>query len=172
MELLLGDELKKAGITGLTVSSAGTLSVVDAPPHPEVLAELERRGIEPAPFKSRQLTAELAERPGLILTATRDQRNHIGMLVPRQRGATFTLRQFDRLASGVPGQEIDLEPDLPATLATLARRNRGLVARGTDDDIDDPMGGARGGFKAAFASIDPPLSRLAAMLLTLADRLQ
>ena len=148
------------------------MSLVGAPAHPEVLAALERRGITPPPFASRQLTAEIAGKASLILTATRDQRNQIGMLVPRQRGAAFTVRQFDRLTRGVTEPDIGPDPDLAAGLATLARRNRGLVAPGTDDDIDDPLGDARGGFRAAFALMDPPLDRLAETLVALAARLQ
>ncbi len=177
MEYTLRQALDRAGTGGLTISSAGTRAVVGAAPHRRVLAEFRKRGVDASGFAARQLTAELADRATLIVTATREQRAAVGGLAPRRRNNLFTLRQLQRLltvASNLPPAvagpvDTGTAGDPIAALLDLLTRARGLSG-GADaaDDIADPLAGGPFAFRKAFKEIDGGVVLLAEQLTALA----
>jgi protein-tyrosine phosphatase len=134
-------------ITGFRASSAGTRAVIAHPVHPEAARVLADLGGDPADFAARQLTAKIAADADLVLAMTREHRDAVLELAPRQLRRTFTLTeaaelitQFDpaevgELASLRPRLRADQTPDVPDPIGQDAEvfeqvgaRIAGLVA--------------------------------------------
>lgn len=170
MEYTLRDSLDRAGVNDFVVSSAGTRAVVGAPPHPRVLTELRKRGIDASGFAARQLTTELADGADLIITATREHRAAVGGLAPRSRHNLFTLKQLQRLltvASSLSAAETDATGGPIAAMIDLVGRARGVSGgAGAADDIADPLNGGLFAFRRAFKEVDGGVVLLAEQLMT------
>lgn len=166
MEFTLRQALLDTPAAGIRLHSAGTYAVAGSGVHEEVAAELAAREIDAEGFAAQQVTADLINEAGLILTAAREHRRHVARLAPRKRPVTFTLRQFIRLVQLDPIGEVRGHEGGPLTaLAELANRNRGLSPGAQpEDDIADPIGGQHRAFATAFAAIDQPVSVLAELL--------
>jgi protein-tyrosine phosphatase len=123
---LFAAELARAGLTGWTVSSAGTWAVAGHPATREAVAALAARGLDLGAHRSRQLTAEQLEQADLILVATRAHAEAI-------RAEFAPLRAPIWLFSELVGERYDVpdpyglsQADYEATAAELAR----LIAAG------------------------------------------
>lgn len=171
MELTLAQRLADTSAAALPVTSAGTYALAHSGVHPAVAEELDNRGIDSSGFTTTQLSSQLVQQAGLILTATRDHRRLVARLAPERRNVTFTLRQFVRLIQLDPVGEIRVATNGPLeALAQLANRNRGLSGGSQDDDdIVDPVNSHRRLFPATFAAIDPAVSLLAELITGLKD---
>lgn len=171
MELTLAQRLADTSAASLPVHSAGTYALAHSGVHPMVAEELDNRGIDASGFTTTQLSSQLVQQAGLVLTATRDHRRLVARLAPERRNVTFTLRQFVRLIQLDPVGEIRVATNGPLeALAQLANRNRGLSAGSQDDDdIVDPVNSHRRLFPATFAAIDPAISLLAELITGLKD---
>lgn len=171
MELTLAQRLADTSAAALPVTSAGTYALAHSGVHPAVAEELDNRGIDSSGFTTTQLSSQLVQQAGLILTATRDHRRLVARLAPERRNVTFTLRQFVRLIQLDPVGEIRVATNGPLeALAQLANRNRGLSGGSQDDDdIVDPVNSHRRLFPATFAAIDPAISLLAELITGLKD---
>lgn len=122
------------------VASAGTSALVGHPIEPAAAQALHALGVTPAPFRAREITADLVAGADLVLTMTRQHRATVVTLLPRAARHTFTLREFARLTAGLT----------PPPATDPAQRGRALVRaaagrRGTlppapkdDDDVPDP----------------------------------
>lgn len=167
MELTLRNRLATTSAAQFRIASAGTFAVAGGRIHPNVAAELSRRGIDSTTFAATQLTAQQVLDAGLILTASREHRRHVARLAPQRRNVTFTLRQFIRLVQLDPVGEVRLAAPGPlSALAQLAARNRGLSGGAEEaDDIADPLGGSRRNYAATFDAIDPGVEVLAQLIV-------
>jgi len=139
-----------AARTGLHVRSAGTRAVVGAPVSTPMAALLDDAKIATVGFAARQLDAALLADPVLVLTLTREHRSAVVELDPGALGRAFTLREFARLAAGLPDakrEEIRAAGGPRARLVALvgavrdARATAALLPGApADDDIADPYG--------------------------------
>lgn len=126
-----------------TIGSAGVHAQSGMEMHPRARRVLERRGLDPAGFRSRQLSHRAIEEADLILTAERAHRAAIVTLMPAAVHRTFTLRQFARMAAVVT--PLDAEPDPTmmgqqlVTAAINARSRLQPLAAG-EEDVPDPIG--------------------------------
>lgn len=87
--------LRRAGVPGVEVASAGTAAVHGAPCCS--LAPL----LEGVEHPSQPLTADLVGGADLVLTAAREHQSTVLALDPDARAKTFTIRQAGRLAQWV-----------------------------------------------------------------------
>ncbi|GIH20998.1 arsenate reductase/protein-tyrosine-phosphatase family protein [Rugosimonospora africana] len=93
------------------VSSAGTNAMPGYRMHPHAATVAAGLGADPAPFRSRPLTADTIAQAGLVLAATQRERAVCLSLVPAALHRTFTLRQFSRLAAAAGDQSASSGPD-------------------------------------------------------------
>lgn len=119
----------RAGIEGLSVSSAGTRAVIGYPIHPEAARVIKDLGGHTPGFAARQLTPRLATDPDLVIAMTRAHRDAVLELAPQKLHRTFTLAEAAMLISGLGARSIEdlaaLRPHLPSDGVT---------------DIADPIG--------------------------------
>ena len=114
---------------GLRTSSAGTRAVIGYPMHPEAARVLTALGGDPAGFVARQLNAKIAADADLILTMTREHRDAVLEMAPRQLRRTFTLPEAALLTAR-------FDPGAVTELAGL----RPHLSSSEVFDVPDPIG--------------------------------
>lgn len=152
----------------IEVMSAGTRAAAGSPMAPYSARALEPLGGDPAGFRARPLTAELAQSADLVLTMTRAHRSTVLGLAPRGLRRTFTLAEAAALAELADLSGLALMP-LEERVRELGLRLDAARARrsaGSADDIADPMGQRAGVHAEVAARIDRAVRPLAEVLLT------
>ena len=129
-------------ISGLKASSAGTRAVVGYPIHPDAALVLETLGGDPAGFAARRITPKVAAEADLILTMTREHRDTVFEVAPRQFRRTFTLAEAALLAAEFNARNV----------ADLANLRLELTAHAVAD-IPDPIGRDHEFFEVVGAQI-------------------
>lgn len=158
MELQFRALCQDAGLENISICSAGTEAATGRAPHEKVL---RRVGMLEEPFQASQLTAEDVAAADLVITATRRQRDSVGLIAPQHRTKLFTLLQLQRLL----GDDLTPLPEATGTaaarLAQLALSRRGShPSAGSGDDVADPTGRGGGAFNSAFNILDGALQGL------------
>lgn len=171
-EYSLRDNLRLKHVPGIRVCSAGTRAVVDRGAAEDILPLLAERGVNGADFRAQALEAELIETADLVLAASAGHRSDVVQMVPRAHSRTFTIRQFARLT--LIAHPVTPDDDSPrARVQELVRACaavRGVAgpASGSDDDVDDPWGGAITGYRRMADTLREPLQLIASALATMA----
>jgi protein-tyrosine phosphatase len=93
-EAILKDTLKREGLEGVEVSSAGIHALVGEEASPAVRKLLAERGIDISGHRSRQIDRTLIEEADLTLVMDRYQLAVMESLLPQTKGKVFLLRQF------------------------------------------------------------------------------
>jgi protein-tyrosine phosphatase len=93
-EVILRDALKREGLEGIEVSSAGIHALPGAETPPAATELLAGRGIDLSGHRGRQLEPSLTDEADLILVMDRYQLAMIEPLLPQTRGKVFLLRAF------------------------------------------------------------------------------
>ncbi len=143
----------------IAVSSAGTRAVVDAAAEPEVQEFLRRELDRIIEHRARQLTEDLANSAGLIVTMTENQRAWVARTAPRTVRRIFTAKELALLVAELtPGTEY-------ADVKTFALAVSRLRARARDAegslDIDDPYRGTPQQYEESFKAVLAATSRIA-----------
>jgi len=142
------------------VGSAGTHGYVDHPLDPPMADQLRARGVDPAGFRSRRLTAAMVADADLVLTAEVAHRQRILEDRPEAFRRVFTLGQLARTLdeAGVGADHPRRGVDLLADLRTAFR------PADPADDVLDPY--RRGDDAAARAAehLDTLVRRIATAL--------
>ena len=116
-------------IPDFRASSAGTRAVIGHPIHREAARVLADLGGDPADFAARQLTAKVAADADLVLALTKEHRDGVLELAPRQLHRTFTLTEAAQLTTQFdPGSVKDLSALRPQLRADQS------------PDVPDPIG--------------------------------
>jgi protein-tyrosine phosphatase len=115
--------------------SAGTHALVGAPVDGPTAAALARVGLDAGGHRAVQFTPPMARGADLVLTATREHRDHVITAVPSVHRRTFTMKEFARLVHAIPTGMAAV--DVVAT-ANARRPVVGAVAA-AEDDIPDPF---------------------------------
>ncbi len=150
------------------IGSAGLGATADRPVDPHSAAALVDLGGDPAGFRSRQFTAELAEDADLVLTMTRDQRRTVLESTPRGLRRTFTLTEAADLLQRADLTGLSLLP-LTARARELGRRLDAARSRrptAQSDDIADPIGQHAGVHQEVAGLVAAALRPLADVLFT------
>lgn len=93
-EAILRDTLKREGLEGIEVSSAGIHALVGEEAPQAARGLLAERGIDLSRHRGRQLDRALIDESDLILVMDRYQLAMIESLLPQAQGKVFLLRQF------------------------------------------------------------------------------
>jgi protein-tyrosine-phosphatase len=140
----------------VAVASAGTAAAVGEPIAAEMVALLEREGIDATRFAARQVTGEMLRGADLVLPLARENLEHVVGLVPDAAERTFTLTEFAASVAATPSN--DVVGDTPGerlralvAAATRARAGRTLPAA---PDIPNPYGHGQAAYEQAFAMIE------------------
>lgn len=129
-------------------------------------AVLEQLGGDGRGFTARPLTEGLVAEAALVLGLAREHREAAVRLAPSAMRRCFTLKEFVRLAAGVPGGEgLAAEGGFDAMVAAVAaRRGAATALPAAEDDIADPVGMPREILDACAREIDGTVRRLARLL--------
>lgn len=173
----MGEQLMRVGLEqrlgpeagAFEIASAGTWGHEGSPMEPFALTTLAVYGVDGSQFTARELIAEHVANADLILGATREHRAAAVVLQPRAARRTFTLREFDRLLSGIDPVSLPTGDRVERAQAVVlaAASQRGIVRpdRPADDDVTDPYQGPESGFTACgelvLATLQRPLDLLA-----------
>ncbi|MGY1709510.1 hypothetical protein ACI8AC_08375 [Geodermatophilus sp. SYSU D00758] len=152
----------------VSVVSAGLDAVEDRDMDPEAAAALTALGGDPAGFRSRALTAELAAEADLVLTMTRDQRRSVLEVNPRGLRRTFTLLEATDLLNRADLGGVFLSPVRTRAVDLALRLDAARADRtsGSGDDIADPIGRRPEVHTTTARTIEVALRPLADVLFT------
>jgi protein-tyrosine phosphatase len=139
----------------LVASSAGTRAVAGHPMHPDSARALEELGGDASDHSARQVTAKLASAADLVLTMTKDHRNAVLELAPRQLNRTYTLYEAASLAAESGERGLQAFPDL-----------RSYISANDVQDVEDPFGRAA----AVHGDVVHEIARLLTPVLDLCRR--
>lgn len=169
----------------VTVRSAGTHALVGEPMTENAIALVEdERGLPPSAVRRARRHAAVQVREGdvrradLVLAMTRRHRTHAVELAPSRLRASFTIREFGRLATGVSSDVVaeelkgvtDLQRRLERMLALVAAQ-RGLAEpnpHADADDVIDPFRRSSQTYDMALSQILPGVSEVARLLRSVA----
>lgn len=154
------------------VSSAGVRGLRAARMTPEAIELAVDAGVsavDAAAHRSRYLTEPMLKSPDLILAMTRDHRRALAELAPARMRATFTVREFARLAATVSNDELR-DAAVGATpgarlrsVAAAVAAQRGLVAPPETpelDDVIDPYGQSAATYRLSADQLIPALAQV------------
>lgn len=149
----LTQQLLQAGLShlsGVTVSSAGTGALVGFPmPDQAQVIARDLGVVSPELHVARAITIEQLREASLVLALSREHRRAIVEMLPRGARHTFTLRELERLLTGVSDSDFDAMRDMDPDdvdgrlneLVEVAASRRGRVLppdSPEDDDVIDP----------------------------------
>ena len=145
------------------IESAGTWGHAGSPMEPFALTTLAGLGVDGSTFQARGLVAEHVAGADLVLAATREHRAAAVVLQPRAARRSFTLREFDRLLTGIDLAALSTGDRVERAHAVVlaAAGQRGLIRpdRPEDDDLADPYQGPESGFATCGHLLQATLQR-------------
>jgi protein-tyrosine phosphatase len=148
----LGEEASR-----IVVESAGTWGHEGSPMEPHAAETLATYGGTADGFSGRELLAEHVVAADVVLTATREHREHVIALDPASIRRVFTLKELARLARAVdpdrlPTADVVLRArSLVREASTLRRRVRARTP--ADDDVADPYGAPMYAYRTCASEI-------------------
>lgn len=161
--LMLGG-LEHRRVRGVDVTSAGTHALVGSPMTPPSAELVDELGGARLPHSARQITREMALDADLVVVLTRQQRSEVVTMAPGVLRRSFTLREIERLLSGIDADRLAGlpvgAPDRVRALALLLLSSRGPVADPLADDVVDPYGGSRSRYRRSADEIAPAVAVL------------
>ena len=80
----------------IKVISAGTSVIPDSKATDSAVNAMEERGLDVKKHTAKQLTPELIEKANLVLTMTRNHKQHVLTMVPDAQDKVFTLKEYVR----------------------------------------------------------------------------
>ncbi len=145
---------------GVRIESAGTGAVVGSDIESETREQLRRLGADVTGFRARQVTGQLLEGAGLVLTLTRAHRGQVARLHPPAMRRIFALGDFaDLCADSRTWRSIlPTRPWLDQVVTEAAAARGTVVPRDADDiDVVDPFRESDKVHEEAFARIEEHL---------------
>ena len=169
---------QRLGDIGVRVSSAGVQGLRNAPMTPEAAQLAIGQGASAervAAHRSRRLTPAMLAAPDLILAMTRGHRRDILALAPGRLRATFTVREFARLAEHLSDDDLvtvaaadvgDASARLRSVIAHLAAQRGAVVAPADarDDDVIDPYLQSAAVYERSTTQMMPGLAQVERVL--------
>ncbi len=115
--------LRAKNLEGLKVASAGTRALEGQSMHPLTSLEVERLGGESQDFVARTLSESMVHEADLIVTAEPRHRSIVVSLVPSAHRRTFTLLEFEGIATALPDDTDTLHGRREVVVKAAMRRN-------------------------------------------------
>jgi len=149
----------------VTVRSAGVHGLEGEPAVEAMLQEAADRGLDLSRHRGARIGAVDVRAADLLLTATASHRDRLASLAPEASGRIFTLKEFARLVQRAP----DVPPELPPRdrvrwYVSHAHEARDRRTRGRNEDVADPYGGPREGYRTIAAEIERIVAQIATAL--------
>lgn len=144
------------GTAGVHVSSAGTHGLAGWPMDGPSAMALRELGGDPDGHVARRLTPGLVAAADLLLTAETEHRGLIVRADPLAFRRTFTMREFARLAAGLPstdGGAVTADALRARVAATAEQRGWSEPPAPGADEIGDPYGASLDVARACAAQI-------------------
>ncbi len=134
----------------------------------EMVDEARARGLDLSRHRGAGVDPTLLAEADLVLAMTESQRDHLTSLAPVAADRIFTLKELARLVEGMDGLP---EPDpgrpaqrVRAAAQAAARRRDGGRPPAGREDVADPYGGSRQGYRRAALEIETAVEAVAAAL--------
>jgi protein-tyrosine phosphatase len=163
-EVLLRELISKHDLPSRVISAG--LYPSGNPATAEAIRAMQERGLDLEPHRSRQIDDLVLRQADLILCMAREHLREVAVADVGFLTKTFTLKELVLLGEAVGPRRPD-EP-LEGWLARLgaSRRREALVGVGHDTtyDVDDPIGGTLGQFRATADEIEGLLTRAVDLL--------
>ncbi|MFJ4166426.1 hypothetical protein ACIPY5_12810 [Microbacterium sp. NPDC089698] len=154
----------------LRVHSAGTQALTGhgmTEPAQRIAAQHGAAAAVTAAHRARLLTEPLLDDADLILTMTAEQRDYAVQMLPRRLHRIFPVREFARLAGGVPDAQVRAIADaagsdprrrLVAVVESVAERRGGSAPKG--EDVIDPYRRSDEVYEQSAAQLVPALAEV------------
>jgi protein-tyrosine phosphatase len=163
VEGLLRHRLEAAAVSGVTVSSAGSLPA-GHPATAEAVQVMAARGIDITDHESRLVTADLLEAADLVLAMTRGHVRDACVEVPAVFDRTFTLKELVRRGRAVGPRGADESFDDWLAELSRERRPEQFLGDSPDDDVADPVGLPYRVYKRTAKELDALVDDLARLV--------
>lgn len=163
--VLLQDEARRrlGDDAPVTVRSAGVHGLEGEPAVEAMLAEAAARGLDLSHHRGARIGDVDVRSADLLLTATASHRDRLISLAPEAAGRIFTLKEFARLIQRAPDPPAELAPrDRVRWYVSHAHDARDPRTRTRHDDVADPYGGPRDGYRTAALEIERTVAAIAA----------
>lgn len=141
----------------ITVSSAGTAGWEGSPATPEAVEAAAERGVDISGHIATRLRPGMAADADLVLCMAVEHRDQIARDEPEAADRTFTLKELVRLLEDGAGAAAT--PAARIAAAARARAGAPGVAH-REEDIADPLGLPRDGYRAIASELDDWIARL------------
>lgn len=82
------------GLESIEILSAGLFTAEGQPASPNASAVMADRGIDITDHRTRSLTEDLIKRADLILTMTKQHKEHVMAMYPQAYDKVFTLKEY------------------------------------------------------------------------------
>jgi protein-tyrosine phosphatase len=159
-EVLLRQLIAKHDLPSRVISAG--LYPSGSPATPEAIRAMQERGLDLQAHRSRQIDDVVLRQADLILCMTREHLREVAVADVAFLTKTFTLKELVALGEAVgprrPGEALE------GWLARLgaSRRREMLLGVGHDPayDVEDPIGGTIGQFRATADEIDALLAQV------------
>lgn len=143
------------------IRSAGVHGLVGAAAVTDMQDEARSRGLDLSGHRGQAATADLVHAADLVITMTEAQREYLHRLAPGATGRTFTLRELTRLLAAIDAPADEPAERLHTTLHRADRLRAQLHRPDDPEDIADPYGGPRVGYRRCAAEIETLVGELA-----------
>lgn len=169
---LLSRHARDSELTWIEVRSAGFRP--GGAPAPAIEIEVAAaHGLDLSGHRSRRVDVHALTWADLVLTMEARHVRDAALSAPEVWGRTFTLQDFVRRAEAAPGPETESNrrDDIPSLVRTVGqlRTRREVLARGAMDDIEDPIGGSRAAYEAAYVKLDDLTRRVVDAVATVRE---
>ncbi|MDP9022151.1 MAG: low molecular weight phosphatase family protein [Actinomycetota bacterium] len=172
-KLLEREARRRLGSTAaVRVRSAGVHGLVGRAAVGEMRQEAGDRGLDLSGHRGAAATADLVGAADVVIAMTEAHRRALVQLTPAAKERVFTLKELARLTREVDAPPEGLSPrQRLREVARTAHRARAYVPPdATADDVADPYGGPREGYRRCAAEIDDLVAAVAPVLFGPASR--
>lgn len=167
-EVLLQEEARRrAGPDApVRVHSAGVHGLEGRAAVNEMQHEAASRGVDLSRHRGQAARPEAVEDADLVLGMTESHRRRLLQMVPSAKDRMFTLKELARLvdAVGEPDERLPVAERVREVAHRAHRARPRARAAGGPEDVRDPYGGSRAGYREVAAEIDDLVRRVAAAL--------
>jgi len=161
-EAFLRDRMARRGVPA-TVHSAGLLESGNGASGHGVDV-LRGRGIDMAPHRSTNMTADLIEATDLLLGMARLHVREAVVMRPMVFPKAFTLKEIVRRGEDIGGRAKGQPMDEWLAKTHAGRSHSSLLGEADEDDIFDPIGSSRSVYEKTATEIEDLTDRLVALL--------
>jgi len=162
---LFKGQLRRRGVDGVEVVSAGTAGWEGGAAMPEAIEALRQLDLDITSHVARQLSAQMVAEADLIVGMAAEHREAAVLLVPDAAPKTFTLKELAFLLEGrAPAGPSDTDETVRSAAADAHARRIEEEVGLIDEDVPDPLGLGLPSFEAVAWELGELSDRLATAL--------